>query len=419
MARGGRVTGKRSCRKRVRSKEPRSDDSDEDYVVSDAGGDVSDCPENDWFSLDGCASEDSLDDFIEEEEEEEVQQVRKFNRSRAKSGVRHQRKNASKTSRKRSRTTYDEQLELEEEEEKEEELEQEEDEDNDEEESDGDDKDEDFSCEDDEEFTPEEDYLDEEEETMGRKKALRKRVSATSSRGRKRRGSRVSKKPLKKRRRKNGGSRSKVQLGDADGFIDNGSAIRIDSRKNSRRIRRQLILEDSDSDCLSKSSDHEFTISEEERQQVREAKELCGSLKRNLRSTSLQMKNEEVGVHHDDLHQQRKPRGRKGKEKIEESKGRKGKEKVEDLKSVVAKQVCGICFSEENKRRVRGVLNCCSHYYCFACIMEWSKVESRCPLCKQRFNTISKSTRPTTPTDLREVIIQVPERNQVFESCFL
>lgn len=409
MARGGRVTGKRSCRKRVRSKEPRSDDSDEDYVVSDAGGDASDCPENDRFSLDGC--EDSLDDFIEDEEEEEVQ-VRKFNRSRAKNGVRHRQKNVSKTSRKRSRSTsYDEQLEQE-------------DEDDDEQESDGDDdsveKDGDFSYEDDEEFTPEEeDYSEEEEGTVGRKKknngmktgkkASRKKVSATSSRGKKRRGSRVSKKPLRKRRRKNGGSRRKVQQGHVDGFIDNGS-------KNSRRVRRRLVLEDSDSDSVSKSSDHEFTISEEERQQVREAKELCGSLKRNQRSASLQIqiKNEEVGVH-ENLHQQWKPRGRKGKEKIEEFKGRKGKEKVEDLKVEVAKQVCGICLSEENKRRVRGILNCCTHYYCFACIMEWSKVESRCPLCKQRFNTISKSTRPTTPTDLREVVIQVPERNQVYE----
>ncbi|CBI39562.3 unnamed protein product, partial [Vitis vinifera] len=93
---------------------------------------------------------------------------------------------------------------------------------------------------------------------------------------------------------------------------------------------------------------------------------------------------------------------------------RKGKEKVEDVKNEVGKQVCGICLSEEGKRRVRGTLDCCSHYFCFGCIMEWSKVESRCPLCKQRFMTISKPARANTGIDLRDVMIQVPERDQVY-----
>ncbi|XP_061371941.1 uncharacterized protein LOC133314476 [Gastrolobium bilobum] len=406
MARGGKVSGKRNFRKKVRSKEGGSDDSDEDYVVSDDAGDVSDCPEEDLSSLDGCASEESFGGFPEEKEE--IQRVRKFNRSKAKNGICGQQKIASKTSRKRQRITYAEQEEQEKE-------------------ADGDeDEDEDFNFDDDEEFTiEEEDYSDEEEETRGRKKKnnamkmgkkiLGRRASVTSTRGRKRRRSSASKKPLRKKRRKNGGLRRKVQCDNADDFIDNGPAIRTKSWKKPGRKRRRL-LEDynSNSDCLSGSSDYEFTISEEEREQLREAEELCRSLRRNLRSSSILVKNEEVGVH-EVPHQQRKPPGRKGKEKIEESQQSKGKEKVEDLKSEVGKQVCGICLSEENKRRVRGVLSCCAHYFCFACIMEWSKVESRCPLCKQRFKTISKPARSTEGIDLRETVIQVPERDQVYQ----
>ncbi|KAK2364969.1 RING/U-box protein [Trifolium repens] len=534
MVKGGKVSRKGNLRKKDRSKGGGSDDSDEDYVVSDDVGNVSDCPEDDCFSLDGCAPEDSFDGFVEDEdgEEEEIQPVTKFNRSRAKTktGVRSRKENASKTSRKRQRITYKEQPEEEEEEwdEKEEEDEVEEEEEDDDdyddvyeeeeeeeeedvkedeeeevdvkeeeeeeeeeeeveevkeeekeeeveveevkeeekeeeeeeeevEEVDGNDVDEDFSYGDDEfipeeedytdedeeqtrgrkkkkedfsyedeEFIPtEEDYTDEDEEEtrgikkknngmkMGKKKALKKRVSAASSRSRKRSGSRVSKKPKRKRRRKNGGSKRKVECDDVDDFSDDGPAIRTNSRNKSVLKRRRVILEDanSGSDCETRQSDYEFTISEEEKEQVREAMELCGNIRRNLRRASLRMKNEVVRVH-EDLHQQRKPPARKGKEKIEESQGRKGKEKVEDLKSEVGKQVCGICLSEENKRRVRGVLNSCTHYFCFACIMEWSKVESRCPLCKQRFQTISKPARSTTA---EEAVIQVPERDQVYQ----
>lgn len=509
MVRGGRFSGKRNFRKRVRSKEGVSDDSDEDYVLSDEGKDASD-------SLDGCASEESFDSFMEDEEEAEFQRVRNSNRSKAKKGIFGQRKNASKKSHKRGRITYaeedeeeeldeeleeeeeeleeeleeeeeEEELELEEEEEEEykeeeeeeeeeiqevrnfnrskakngvcgkkrsagkisqkrgrkicaEQLEEEEEEEeklgeeeeekvkrggDEEEEKDRDGEDEDFDYDDkDDEFLPEEeDYSDEEDEMRGGKKKndgmkmdkkvlQKKRTSVVSTRGRKRRSSRASKKPLRNKRRKNGRLRKKEKCDDEDEFIDNGPSIRTTNRRK-RGQKRRVLLSDSDY-ASSGSSDFDFTISEEEREQVREAKRLCGNLRNNLRSSCHIINNEEVGVH-EYQHQQRKPPGRKGKEKIEEPQGRKGKEKVEDLKSEVGKQVCGICLSEEDKRRVRGVLNCCTHFFCFACIMEWAKVESRCPLCKQRFKTISKPARSTTGIDLREVVIQVPERDQVYQ----
>ncbi|XP_019441188.1 PREDICTED: bromodomain adjacent to zinc finger domain protein 1A-like [Lupinus angustifolius] len=497
MVRGRKVSSKHNSRNGARSKEDGvSDDSDEDYVVSDEGRDASDNSEYYCSSLDGCASEDSLDSFIvkgeedeeeefhgvgnsnrskarntrkvlrkgrritreEEEEEEEI----RFNRSRAGNGDCGQQKNGSKASRKRGRIAYAEQLEDEEEkvervgheedeekvetdgekdgegkqlqvkEEEDDEYKVEDDVDEDEykveeEEEDGDEDDEeDFDCEYDDEITPEEeDYSDEEEEIrvrkkknngmkMGKKVSL-KRAPVVCARGRKRQSTRASKKPLRKQRRKNGGFRKRARYDSEDDFINNGSPIRTTSRKKRVRKRRKLVLADSGSDHVSSgSSDVEYTISEEEREQLREANELCGRSRNNLRSSSLLTKSEEVGVH-DDLHQQHKPPGRKGKEKIEEPQGRKGKEKVVGSKSEVVKQVCGICLSEEDKRRTRGVLDCCTHYFCFACINEWAKVESRCPLCKQRFKTISKPARSTAGIDLREVVIQIPERDQVYQ----
>jgi hypothetical protein len=86
----------------------------------------------------------------------------------------------------------------------------------------------------------------------------------------------------------------------------------------------------------------------------------------------------------------------------------KGKEPEEALK-----QICGICLSEEQRATIQGVLNCCSHYFCFACILEWSKVESKCPLCKRRFNTVTKSSVADVGSGLRNAAIRVEKRDQV------
>ena len=86
----------------------------------------------------------------------------------------------------------------------------------------------------------------------------------------------------------------------------------------------------------------------------------------------------------------------------------KGKEPEEALK-----QICGICLSEEQIATLQGLLNCCSHY-CFTCILEWSKAESRCPLCKRRFNTI---TVADVGAGLRSTAIRVEKRDQVIVHC--
>nr|XP_043619021.1 uncharacterized protein LOC122590910 [Erigeron canadensis] len=171
----------------------------------------------------------------------------------------------------------------------------------------------------------------------------------------------------------------------------------LENKQAENKRRTQRVMAGSDSDFVSSaSSDHEYTISEEEREQIREAVVYCPTLRPKLRSSSNGMQEEQPA------HEQRYPK-------------RKGKEKVEDMKDEVGKQVCGICLSEEAKRTVRGVLNCCRHYFCFSCIMEWSKVESRCPLCKQRFATITKAAKSDTGFDLRTVVISVPECDQVYQ----
>uniref|UniRef100_A0A0E0APK5 PHD-type domain-containing protein n=3 Tax=Oryza TaxID=4527 RepID=A0A0E0APK5_9ORYZ len=90
--------------------------------------------------------------------------------------------------------------------------------------------------------------------------------------------------------------------------------------------------------------------------------------------------------------------------------GEKGKEPEEAWK-----QTCGICLSEEQRATIQGVLNCCAHYFCFACIMEWSKVESRCPLCKRRFTTITKSSMADLGLGSRKAVIRVEKRDQVYQ----
>ncbi|XWS42346.1 hypothetical protein CRYUN_Cryun16bG0006800 [Craigia yunnanensis] len=390
MVRGGKVGNRCNFKKRVRSKYEASDDSDEDYIVSEEGNEESEDDAEDCCSfLDECASEEGFGRFIDEEDEdEEEKEVRKVVRSKARqmSSTR-ERKIVDRKSRKQKSVSDEE----------------EEDEDYEEEEEEDDDDDEEFTLD-------EEDCLDEEEELTMKKKKNNMKVSKQGLRKRgpskhrkKRKRSAVSKKPLRKGGRKKRRLKRKKRVEEEDDddcdFIDNTPIVRKKSRTNAGRRNKAYVVP-SDSDFVSPaSSDYEYTISEEEREQLKEASQLCGSLKTSLRSSTSSKRIQEF----EELGQHKK------------SPGRKGKEKVEETKAELIKPVCGICLSEEDKRRLRGTLNCCSHYFCFTCIMEWSKVESRCPLCKQRFETISKPARSTAGVDLRDVVIQVPKRDQVYQ----
>ncbi|KAL3699816.1 hypothetical protein R1sor_017838 [Riccia sorocarpa] len=101
--------------------------------------------------------------------------------------------------------------------------------------------------------------------------------------------------------------------------------------------------------------------------------------------------------------------------KDEDDESMSGSEETEDQKSYLQKevdQVCGICLSEDGMER--GKLDCCDHFFCFSCIMEWSKVESRCPMCKQRFLTVTKPAISGV-TRSRSRSIRIPTRDQVYE----
>ena len=50
-------------------------------------------------------------------------------------------------------------------------------------------------------------------------------------------------------------------------------------------------------------------------------------------------------------------------------------------------QLCCVCYS---KIEIQGKLSCCTHYFCYKCILHWSKIENSCPLCKLRFSSIER-----------------------------
>ncbi|XP_021731111.1 uncharacterized protein LOC110698014 [Chenopodium quinoa] len=73
---------------------------------------------------------------------------------------------------------------------------------------------------------------------------------------------------------------------------------------------------------------------------------------------------------------------------------------------------CGICFSEEG-RTVRGFIDSCDHYFCFLCIIEWSKIESRCPLCRGRFSSIRRMRKDGS--FIGQGSVRVPVRDQIYD----
>ncbi|XP_020090361.1 PHD and RING finger domain-containing protein C126.07c-like [Ananas comosus] len=72
---------------------------------------------------------------------------------------------------------------------------------------------------------------------------------------------------------------------------------------------------------------------------------------------------------------------------------------------------CGICLSGGG-RSIRGRVDSCDHYFCFVCIMEWAKIESRCPLCKRRFQSIRRPPMPGVFPSER--VVDVAVRDQVY-----
>lgn len=51
---------------------------------------------------------------------------------------------------------------------------------------------------------------------------------------------------------------------------------------------------------------------------------------------------------------------------------------------------CSICLKDKAEVDSRGKVNSCDHFFCFDCILEWSKLNPSCPKCKEPFRLINK-----------------------------
>ncbi|KAL6050965.1 PHD and RING finger domain-containing protein 1 [Balamuthia mandrillaris] len=68
----------------------------------------------------------------------------------------------------------------------------------------------------------------------------------------------------------------------------------------------------------------------------------------------------------------------------------------EESSSSDAANNCAICL-EVVKQHKEGRIDGCCHSFCFACILEWSKVTNTCPLCKSRFTALYKGNDKSSP----------------------
>ncbi|KAG9459556.1 hypothetical protein H6P81_004064 [Aristolochia fimbriata] len=365
MGRGGKMVRQNRGRKtRIGSKQNDSDGSDEDYVVGEEECDDGSQESSDASSLVASDALEESFDFGDENSCSSLERPKLVkSKSRRRISVRSKPAVRRPIKRKKSCRVLD-------------------------------DEEEDYDTDDDE-FVPEvDDFLDEDEQSgsYAKKNRMVGKKGPVKSQKRK-------KKPklAKKASKSQGRLALRRVVSSDDDFLVKESAAPKRVKKQTKR-RKKTVVPRSDSDLEdSESSDYEYTISEEEREVIREAQESV-NLTNCLRNSSVSTRLQVDGV--SNWRQMRSPE-------------RKGKEKVVDPQ-VDGKQVCGICLSEERIGVVRGTLNCCFHYFCFTCIMEWSKVESRCPLCKQRFVTISKEARSDIGIGLRKSVIKVPRRDQVY-----
>ncbi|EHA8590790.1 putative PHD and RING finger domain-containing protein 1 [Cocos nucifera] len=436
MARGGRVIYKRAGgrNRKIRSRAADDDDDeDQDYVLGEEDEEDSESFEESYASSVDASEEEfefgessggSDEEEEIEEEEDEVELARSKPRRRASNGWRTIKKPrvlddeeefslTRKRARSGSRRKKSRDSDYEEEEED----------------------------DDDEDFSPGEDE-DEEDEVFlisGRKSGCRRKGS--SKQGRKKRKSGVlnqkrekkrSMAPARKRRR-----RARISDEDDDDFIVK-DRIAVDKKRKTRkkgrktktttsRAARKISLVDSEtSDFEYMTSDDDFVEKDRialdnKRNKSKKGRKKTAAPRTRKRSPSSvgsdsessdcdyviseeELRDLGVGGILSQPQSERIFARRKGEEK--------GKEKEADESG---KQVCGICLSEEQMGTIQGVLNCCAHYFCFACIMEWSKVESRCPVCKRRFMTITKSSRSDPGFGLRKAVIRVQKRDQVYQ----
>ncbi|XP_027917277.1 uncharacterized protein LOC114176433 [Vigna unguiculata] len=90
---------------------------------------------------------------------------------------------------------------------------------------------------------------------------------------------------------------------------------------------------------------------------------------------------------------------------------KRAKSQVEEDEDDEEGVCCGICYAERGVS-IAGEIDSCSHYFCFVCIMEWAKHESRCPICRQRFSNVRRLPMHGVFSSSRDV--KVPHRDQAY-----
>ena len=74
---------------------------------------------------------------------------------------------------------------------------------------------------------------------------------------------------------------------------------------------------------------------------------------------------------------------------------------------------CGICH-ESLVEQARGVIDSCVHAFCYACILKWSSIESRCPFCRSRFGVIRRVG--TDGALIAEEVVPARDQRAIFEN---
>jgi len=71
---------------------------------------------------------------------------------------------------------------------------------------------------------------------------------------------------------------------------------------------------------------------------------------------------------------------------------------------------CSICLG---KLINTSFTDSCLHQFCFTCLLQWSKIKTECPLCKQTFKSIIHNVRSEEDYDQyhvpRELVSQIPQ----------
>ena len=55
--------------------------------------------------------------------------------------------------------------------------------------------------------------------------------------------------------------------------------------------------------------------------------------------------------------------------------------------NAVSNDECAICLGTVEKA---GKIDSCIHEFCFECILKWSKVTNKCPICTKKFKSIKE-----------------------------